>query len=83
MYWPCLLCQSVAKGVVAEEAHQADFTVEPLEEVLGLLGAKTQGLDHCRHRLWAVAQECEKVLFLVRQLTYVLGLAHCALPCER
>jgi hypothetical protein len=64
---------------VAEEAHDADFAVETLSDVLGLLGADVQGLGHRRNRLWAVVQESDKVPLLVCQLTYVLGFAHSAL----
>jgi hypothetical protein len=76
------LGQFVAEDIVAEEAHEADFAVETLEEVLGLLGAEAQGLNHCRHRLRAVTQESKKMPLLVRQRTSVLGLVHCVLPGE-
>jgi hypothetical protein len=38
----------VAEGVVAEEAHDADFAVETLYDVLGPRAADAQGLGHRR-----------------------------------
>jgi hypothetical protein len=79
IYWPCLCRESVAEGVVAEEAHDADVAIETLSDVLGRLGANAQGLGHPRDRLWLVAQEPDEVSFLGGQLTHVSGLTISAL----
>ena len=76
----CLLGQSVAEGVVAEEVYETNCAVETPEEVLSLPGTEAQRLGHRRHRVGAVAQECEQVPFLFRQLIYVLGLVQHVLP---